>query len=299
MTEQPDPSALTYEPVAVGRWNDTMRRARLGRKSGIKKFAMILSSYADADGTNVRPGIARLAVDAEIGESTARRYMDKLRTLGLIVLTQKGNRRARKADVYRLTISAQFEATVPTGEEYRALVEAARNDNRTAQKGRRMGVQRSPKPSAEPTDDVESSALTQPSAETGYQRSLDDLSALTMASAHLPGITYQQKTDLPAGGTLPPDPLRPQDPPSSGPGTDIDRSLSEPLTPAQDQESESLPRVHASAATPLTDAPHTTNQPRQCERGHRAMPAGRDADGDAHCALCRAQDRGVHLASAS
>ncbi|MEV6297824.1 hypothetical protein AB0M02_00290 [Actinoplanes sp. NPDC051861] len=58
-----------------------------------------------------------------------------------------------------------------------------------------------------------------------------------------PGTTREPSLEPPTGGAPPPDPRRL--PPAAPSGTELDRSLSEPLTPAQDQEGESLPRTHA------------------------------------------------------
>lgn len=235
---------MADEPVTVGRWNATIRRHRFGRRSRIKTFALVLSSYAEADGTGIRPGIARAATDSEIGESTARRYLHQLRQLGLILLTVPGNRRAGRADEYRLTISAQFEQDTPSREEYAAIVAAAKSENRAQQKRRRIDSALS-KASDKPTDHDHSSALSMVSADDVDQRSVADLSALTMESAHLPGITSPEKGHLPPGGAPPPDPRRPLA--ASPQSTGEQRSLCEPHTAAQDQQGESLPREGARA----------------------------------------------------
>lgn len=87
--------------IAVGAWNALIRRARIGRER--KAAALILSSYADSDGTRIHCGIARLAIDLEVGYSTARRYLAWLRDAGLVELVRPGNRRGL-SDEYRLVL---------------------------------------------------------------------------------------------------------------------------------------------------------------------------------------------------
>lgn len=239
-------SALTGTVgVPLGSWTSTIRRARISRER--KLVALMVSSYANTDGTSVRCGVARLATDCQIGYSTARRHLAWLRQVGLVQLVKAGNRRAGRADEYRLTISAHTEehVHVPTLDEYSALIEGVNDANRAAQKGRRLTHQRSPEPSAEPTDPVEFSALTMTSAEPVYQRSPATPLALTQVSPHLSVITSHPKSDLPTGGAPPPDPRRPQVPPTSALGTVERNSLSEPDQPPQDVGGDSRPRARA------------------------------------------------------
>lgn len=86
--------------ATVGAWNALVRRARMADRQ--KLAALVLSSYADANGTNIRCGVARLAVDLGTSYRTAQRYLGWLRQVGLIELTTAGNRRLRRSDVYRL-----------------------------------------------------------------------------------------------------------------------------------------------------------------------------------------------------
>ena len=56
------------------------------------------------DGQSVRPGLSRLAAHACVAEETAGRALGQIRDWGLIWRTERGNRRRRLADVYRLTL---------------------------------------------------------------------------------------------------------------------------------------------------------------------------------------------------
>jgi hypothetical protein len=98
-------------PATVREWTDILARIRFGKVkvagktlSGatIKGVAARLASYADGNGTRVRPGVARLAVDLEMDYQTARRAVSLLRGLGLIDLVRSGGRRG--ADEFRLTL---------------------------------------------------------------------------------------------------------------------------------------------------------------------------------------------------
>jgi hypothetical protein len=120
------------QPVTVREWTDVVRRARLGRTT--KAVALLLATYADyQDGTRVRPGVARLVVEAELSYNVVKRAMAELRAAGLIVLVrpaQAGNH----ADEYRLALAESLldrvEVLTP------AQVEIAIRDIREAKQGR-------------------------------------------------------------------------------------------------------------------------------------------------------------------
>ncbi|WIM97828.1 hypothetical protein ACTOB_001382 [Actinoplanes oblitus] len=68
----------------------------------IKAVAERVASFADADGTRVRPGIARIAVDLETDYRTVRDVLSYLRRLGLVKVVRAGG--GTKATEYRLTL---------------------------------------------------------------------------------------------------------------------------------------------------------------------------------------------------
>lgn len=96
--------------ATLRQWTDVVRRARLGRT--VKAVALVLATYADADGTRVYPGVARLSYDAEVNYNTAKGALKTLRDAGLI---RKVGRRG-DADVYRLVIAVDLadRCDVPT-----------------------------------------------------------------------------------------------------------------------------------------------------------------------------------------
>lgn len=88
--------------VTVGAWNALVRRARMADRQ--KLAALVISSYADADGTGIHCGVSRLAVDLGCSYRTAQRYLSWLREVGLIELVREGSRRKRLSDEYRLIL---------------------------------------------------------------------------------------------------------------------------------------------------------------------------------------------------
>lgn len=96
----------------VGRfeWERSLRRLTIGRPR--KTVALMLATYADADGSNAHPGLDRLAADCESDERTIRRNLTHLVELGLLVRTFSGSRAGRRqlADCYALTMPANVIA---------------------------------------------------------------------------------------------------------------------------------------------------------------------------------------------
>jgi hypothetical protein len=88
------------EPLA---WRTVVARCLLG--STVKLVAYTLANYASKDGSNVRPGVALLVKDTELGERTVRDALTLLRNLGLIERTFQASATGLrdKADEYRLT----------------------------------------------------------------------------------------------------------------------------------------------------------------------------------------------------
>lgn len=102
------------EDAKPGDWVKVVRRARFnGVVPGVagrivKAVAFALATYADYDnGGDVRPGLARLAVECEIDYRTAKRCLAGIRDLGLVRLVQSGARRGH-SDVYQLTLPEEL-----------------------------------------------------------------------------------------------------------------------------------------------------------------------------------------------
>lgn len=80
-------------------WVSVVRRARLGRT--VKSVAFALALYANPDGRKVYPGVARLAVECELGSKVIKQSLKALRDAGLIEVVRPAAR-AGESSEYRL-----------------------------------------------------------------------------------------------------------------------------------------------------------------------------------------------------
>lgn len=91
--------------VPAGRfeWEKLIRRARLEPTE--KLIALLLATYADPDGTRVRPGIPRLVNVSGKSRATVCRAISALRENEFLEYTFRGSRSGKRdlADEYRLT----------------------------------------------------------------------------------------------------------------------------------------------------------------------------------------------------
>lgn len=171
----------------TGTWTELVRRARMSREQ--KLAALVLASYANADGTKIHCSAARLAVDAEIGYATARRYIARLRTIGLLELVARGNRRRGRADEYRLIIDPHVteHLEIPDPDQYKARVGAIKATERSRAASRyRRRRDDDPGPesplaeeSGKPPVDNPGSPPAQVSGEPGFSAHHDHVSPLT------------------------------------------------------------------------------------------------------------------------
>jgi hypothetical protein len=87
-----------------------------------KLVALVLSTYANPDGTEVRPGEDRLVDDTGLSVRSVRRAMARLRGLGLLQQEVYGQRFGRQAiaSKYRLWLPAAYlDAVEAAGTEAR------------------------------------------------------------------------------------------------------------------------------------------------------------------------------------
>lgn len=107
--------------IAAGRyeWERVLRRIVMPWE--LKGFGFLLSTYADSDGSRVRPGIESLTAVTGRSEKTVRRWLKEFRSHGLLTLTSRGGGRGGKGKTttYRLSIPEdlldQFDL-LPAGE---------------------------------------------------------------------------------------------------------------------------------------------------------------------------------------
>lgn len=101
------------EPCGRFEWERLVRRADLPMR--LKFVAVVVATFADADGSRVRPGVGVLADVTGQGESTVRRLMSALQEFGLLTQVARGGGRKGKgrATEYRLTVPADLYDRVP------------------------------------------------------------------------------------------------------------------------------------------------------------------------------------------
>jgi hypothetical protein len=185
--------------ISVGAWNALVRRARIGRD--YKAACFVVSSYANTNGTHIHCGVARIAVDLEIGYSTARRYLAWMRKVGLIELVRAGNRRKNLSDEYRLILGPDvmehIEVLDPA--DHKRLTDELRDANRTRVKDYAEKVDlRSAEVSAEEADPDGDLRSPKGSAKEVDQRSFEGRSALALGERPPRLYTFPKGSTSPA-----------------------------------------------------------------------------------------------------
>lgn len=97
------------QSVLRGRWTGLVKGNGNGTRGGVsgavfRAVAWALCTHADADGSNVRPGDATVAVLAEVGVKNVRAVRSTLVALGFLTKVRVGPRRLGGGDVYCLTL---------------------------------------------------------------------------------------------------------------------------------------------------------------------------------------------------
>lgn len=107
-------------PIGMFEWLRLLRRVQI--PWNVKSFGVLLMTYADPDGTRVRPGVKRLAAVTGLGQTTVKDLMGELVGYGLLEQTRRGGGRGGtgRASEYRLTIPVdlldRFEMLTPDEE---------------------------------------------------------------------------------------------------------------------------------------------------------------------------------------
>ena len=111
-------------------WKDTLFRAQLETSPGIKaatvkSVALAAATYGNTDdGEEVRPGVARLAVELGLSGRTIERAFNELRRAAILVRVRRGPRKSGGTDVYRLNMRPRCR--ILTKEEHAQAVQAAK-----------------------------------------------------------------------------------------------------------------------------------------------------------------------------
>lgn len=261
-------STTELMPATVREWTDILARVRFGKVgvgrrnitgATIKLVASRLADYADSNGTRVRPGLARLALDVEIDYRTAKAAVAHLRGIGLLGLVRAGGRNG--ADEFRLTLPVDLldredlEVWSPT--KQRLEIERLSDAHRRLPRGPRRGP-----------DDDEPQGHGAPVKEPGSQgHGAPDKAAKSAPITGAGGPSSESITG--AGGHA-----------SQGHGA-----------PATDQDLDTTTTDHAdgdlrtAVTLPRASAP-APKTPKRCP-DHRIQLKPR-TDGLAPCPLCRA-----------
>lgn len=237
--------------ATVGAWNSMVRRARLTDRQ--KLSALVVSSYADPDGTGIHCGVTRLAVDLGASYRTAQRYLAWLREVGLIELVREGNRRKRLSDEYRLILGPDVleHLEVLNPDSY----DDARTELRAARSNRRD--------QASPKDGVQSEAQM----------------ARTEKDQASPGVSYKEGDQ--ASNRAPSGVTQGVPPPSNY--TSPNRSTS----PADDED----PRTAVTLAREPEEPTNPEPSPRSTKCPTHGLGGGVRPDGLPECTFCRREQR--------
>jgi hypothetical protein len=281
-----DSSTTEQMPATVREWTDILARIRFGKvKAGgrtitgatIKLVAGRLADYADSDGTRVRPGVARVAVDLELDYRTARLAVAHLRSLGLLGRVRAGGRRG--ADTYRLTLPVDLldrdDVTVWSPTQHRAEIDRLSNAHRRLARTPDAGPDDDGSQGPQgPVKDAESLGPQGPVKPVDNSRSLGPQGPVEAApDAPMTGPSGTPKSSM----------TGPTGPTSLGPvGPATDQDLYTTTTDHPDGDPRTA--VTGPRATGPATNPESPPRPKRCQHGLSGRLRG---DGRPECALCR------------
>ncbi|SDI40535.1 hypothetical protein SAMN05421505_14910 [Sinosporangium album] len=100
------------EPIDPLTWRTIVARCLLG--SAAKLVALAMANYSSPNGADVRPGVALLSKDTDLGQRTVREALAKLRRVGLVFRTFEASATGLRdmADEYQLTFPDDLESRV-------------------------------------------------------------------------------------------------------------------------------------------------------------------------------------------
>jgi len=261
-TAEADPD--TTRPVGRYEWENVMRRLSDPKQLSdeLQRAGLILATYADPDGTRVRPGEREFADALRKSKATAQRRVAELQALGFLQLVARGGGRGpgRRASDYRLTLPTdlleRFTVRSPGVVARRGITLVTPIDESEGSSGENSPQPRvRPVPAPSPVDNSET-PITQAEASSD-----DGIQELPSNNAVTKKNSPQNHQELPSPMDEPHQPHTPTTTPTT---TTPD--------PAQPQ--------HARDSTPIE------LRPARCPHG---LPAHRTTDGTPRCPLCRRQ----------
>lgn len=231
---------------------------------------LVMATFADPDGTNIRPSVATLTKDAHfIKQRTTTDALARLEVAGLIVRTGEltGGTVVWKLNYEHVGVSRVDVAGSPAefdGRRERELAAQAERNRRYRQRQR---------------DAAEGRHVTPPSGVTNASVGRH-VTPLTPSHPQVTPATpaldqpLTSPLDLQTWGTLPLDPLR-TDAPQAACRTDLE--------PAAEQSKTTSTEVDRESPVPPRD-------PSKCAT-HPLLAAGVDSEGNPRCAICRRAKR--------
>jgi len=96
------------EPLPPLQWYALARDLNRGDRD-LRRLCLALASYANDEGRNVRPGLARLVDETTLSRATIKRRIDDLITAGFLRRVHEGDGRGN-ASVYTLTVPPSVRA---------------------------------------------------------------------------------------------------------------------------------------------------------------------------------------------
>jgi hypothetical protein len=236
--------------VSVREWTDVVRRARLGKTT--KYIALMMATYADfRNGERVYPGVATIAVAAEVDYKTVQKAISVLLNVGLIELAKRRSGQPGSHDEYRLILGENLleAVAVPSPAEATLAIQRVREGyHRRGRTGRAVGS----------TD-----GSVRGAGEPVRADNEEDV----------------QPTGDPERGAVHPTPRRSYTPPH-GALTPIDQ----PTTTTSHSDEDLRTAVTHTCATGPPQDPDPPPMPDRCEHG---LASRLRKDGKPSCAICR------------
>lgn len=193
----------------LSRWEQDFRASPIASLPA-RSLGWAMASYADADGTSVRPGAPLLMVAASIRETALTAGISWLRDHGWIELVREG--RGSVAAEYRLTIPPDVDKQTRAGADQ---VDAYRAEARARKAKKRTGCPPATRGEADPVSPHETGGqeghVPPPGAGTGPDVPPRDVSVSPRVARHVPPPhgTHQGRPGQDQGGRETRNPLAP------------------------------------------------------------------------------------------
>jgi hypothetical protein len=234
---------MSYEAVRWALYDAPLLLTSAGKPDTAARFVLVArAERADKTGRNTYAGTADLIKATGFDERTIERAERRLERAGLLI-------RAGFSHLGTVLWHLDMKQKQADGNQSYADAQVERRRKADAVRQQRMRERR--KAESIEADVSNKIRVTHSESVTSRTQNPDvtDLKGVTSRTQRPPNHPLKPPVE-PPGGTTPgdapsPDPWRPHSP--SAPGTDENNSLTCPLTPAQDQQGDSLPHTRGPA----------------------------------------------------